>query len=45
MRILKLLLFILSVVNAAAKPELVVYTYDSFTAPWGAAAKVKAAFE
>jgi len=24
---------------------LTVYTYDSFTAPWGAAAKVKAAFE
>ena len=45
MRILKLFLFSLSIVVASAKPELVVYTYDSFTAPWGAAAKVKAAFE
>jgi thiamine transport system substrate-binding protein len=31
--------------GAAAKPVLTVYTYDSFTAPWGAAAKVKEVFE
>lgn len=29
----------------AAKPELVVYTYDSFTSDWGPGPKVKKAFE
>ncbi len=45
----KLLVFLIcsSVLISAQeqKPQLTVYTYDSFTAPWGAASKVKEAFE
>ncbi len=42
-----LLIFLFSIIAlySASKPTLTVYTYDSFTAPWGAAAKVKEAFE
>lgn len=37
--------FSTSVAFAADKPELTVYTYDSFAADWGPAPKVKEAFE
>ena len=40
------ILSIIFAVNVqAAKPELTVYTYDSFTSDWGPGPKVKAAFE
>ena len=45
MRRLWIVLWVVAVTCAYGKPELVVYTYDSFTSPWGAAGKVKAAFE
>jgi len=45
-KILKFLIFSLLLTTAVnAKPILVVYTYDSFTASWGAGLKVKEAFE
>ncbi|PKH07343.1 thiamine ABC transporter substrate binding subunit [Moritella sp. Urea-trap-13] len=40
-----LLLPSLSVANAAEKPVLNVYTYDSFASDWGPGPKVKTAFE
>ena len=39
------LLLALSTLVLAKKPTLVVYTYDSFTASWGPAPKIKEAFE
>ena len=40
-----LLLLMLAFAGQAATPELVVYTYDSFTSDWGPGPKVKQAFE
>ena len=41
------LITLLSITSIAsdAKPTLTIYTYDSFTASWGAAPKIKEAFE
>ncbi len=45
-QLLLLLLLLSTTANASgAKPTLTVYTYDSFTASWGAAPKIKEAFE
>jgi len=45
LKIISFLIITIWTCAGAAKPVLTVYTYDSFTAPWGAAAKVKETFE
>jgi len=45
MKLLQLLLLLTLSLFATQKPTLTIYTYDAFSASWGAAPKIKAAFE
>ena len=37
--------FFVSTANAQEKPEIVIYTYDSFASEWGPGPQIKAEFE
>ncbi len=44
-KILSIFVLLVCLASASDKPTLTIYTYDSFAASWGAAPKLKSAFE